>query len=183
MTQNEEFNDLDRIASGDHDAFRHVFMKYHPKVKFFISCMVKSETIAEELSQDIFLKVWTSREHLPNLRSFNAYLFKMSKNAALNYLEHKYIEDSYVVNYSQTTTVANPEEELSAKELEFLVQLAVDRMPEQRRKIYIMSRVENIKNGKIAEILHLSPKTINNQLSLALKEIREILALAFLFFL
>ena len=183
MTYNEELNNLKKVALGDHEVFRSIFMKYYPKAKYFIAHIVKSEEIAEDLSQDIFLRVWTSREHLPNLRSFNAYIYKMAKNAALNYLEHKYVEDSYTSNYNQQSESTTPEEELNAKELELLVQIAIDRMPEQRRKIYIMSRVENIKNGKIAEILGLSEKTINNQLSLALKEIRDILTLAFLFFL
>ena len=183
MIHNEELNNLERIASGDHEAFRSIFMKYYPKVKYFIAHIIKSEEIAEDLSQDIFFRVWASKEYLPDLRSFNAYIYRMAKNSALNYLEHKYIEDTYIANYSHQSESTTPEEELNAKELEFLIQIAIDQMPEQRRKIYIKSRIENIKNGKIAEILGLSEKTINNQLSLALKDIRDILALAFLFFL
>jgi len=183
VMQNEEHNYLERTALGDHEAFRSIFMKYFPKVKYFIVHIVKSEELAEDLSQDIFFKIWISKEYLPNLRSFNAYIYKMAKHAALNHLEHKYVEDSYLANYSSQSEAATPEEELDAKELELLIQIAIDLMPEQRRKIYIMSRVENIKNGKIAEILRLSEKTVNNQLSLALKEIRKIVTLASLFFL
>lgn len=182
MINDEEQNILEKIASGDHEAFRSIFMQYYPKVKYFIAHIIKSEETAEDLSQDIFFRIWQSKEHLPNLRSFNAYIYRIAKNSALNHLEHKYIEDAYVTNYRHQSKSLTPEEELDAKELEFLIQIAIDQMPEQRRNIYIMSRIENIKNGKIAEILGLSEKTINNQLSLALKEIRDILALAFLFF-
>ncbi len=181
MVHNEEQNILEKVSQSDHDAFRLIFMKYYPKTKYFITHIIKSEDIAEDLSQDIFLKIWTNKEHLPNLRSFNAYVYKMARFAALDYLKHKVVEETFAANYKQPTT-ADPEEELNAKELELLVQIAIDLMPEQRRRIYIMSREENIQNKEIAEILGLSEKTINNQLSLALKDIRNLLALAFLFF-
>ncbi|MFV0553198.1 MAG: RNA polymerase sigma-70 factor [Mangrovibacterium sp.] len=184
MKYTDETYCLERIAIGDHAAFDAAFMQYFPKVKYFIANLIKSESIAEELSQDIFLKIWTSREHLPNLRSFNSYVFRMAKNSALNYLEHKYVEESYVANYnSQTANNATPEEELNAKELELLIQLTVDRMPEQRRKIYTMSRVELLEVDKIAELLGITPKTVHNQLSLALRDIRTMLSLILAFYL
>jgi RNA polymerase sigma-70 factor (ECF subfamily) len=181
MMPNEETNNLKKIAVGDHDAFRSIFMKYYPKIKYFIAHIIKSETIAEELSQDIFLRIWENREDMLKIRSFNAYMYRTAKNSALNYLEHKFVEESYIANYSQHMII-NPEGELDAKELEFLVQLAVGRMPEQRRKIYIMSRVENLEKEEIAEKLKLTKKTVENQLSLALKDIRKILSLAVVFF-
>jgi|GEM_PF-6831654 len=87
------------------------------------------------------LKIWENRKKLPDVRSINSYLYRMAKHAALNYLDHKYIEEVYVAGYSQPAG-ADPEEELEAKELEFLIRLIVERMPEQRRKVYMMSRVE-----------------------------------------
>ena len=182
MIQREEIECLRRIAGGDHDAFRSIFMKYYPKMKYFIFNIVKSEAIAEELSQDIFLKIWENKEKLCKIHSFNAYIYRIAKNTALNYLEHKYVEDSYFSNYKQATII-NPNDELDAKELEFLVQLAVKKMPEQRRKIYIMSRVENLEKEEIAERLCLSKKTVENQLSLALQGIRKALLYTGLFFL
>lgn len=183
MTQNEEYIVLEKIASGDHDAFRYVFMTYFPKVKYFITNIVKSDVIAEELAQDIFLKVWTTRESLPELRSFNAYIYKMARNTALNYLDRKYVEEAYLANYTPSPNAAtNPVDELEAKELELLVQLTVDQMPEQRRRIYTMSRIENLKNEEIAEKLNLSKKTVENHLNLALKDIRNVLAAALFFF-
>lgn len=182
MVLNNENNGLRLIAHGDHSAFRSLFIKYFPKIKYFISHLIKSEAIADELTQDIFLKVWENKDTLPDIRSINAYLYRMAKHSAINYLEHKYIEEAYRVEYTQPEST-RPEEELEAKELEFLIRLTVDRMPEQRRKIYVMSRVEYIKNSEIAKTLDISEKTVNNQLSLALNEIRRMLqfALVFLF--
>ncbi len=115
MIQQEDMNNFERTAMRDHEAFRSIFMKY------FIPHLIKSETIAEELSQDIFLKIWENRERSLNIRSFSAYIYRIAKNTALNYLEHKFVEESYIANYDHSM-VTNPEEELDAKELEFLIQ-------------------------------------------------------------
>lgn len=183
MTQNEEIKNLEKIALGDHDAFHAIFIEYFPKIKYFIAHIIKSESVAEDLSQDIFLKIWNSREYLPELRSFKAYIFRMTRNAAFNYLDHKFVEDSYITNHQSSTSVATPEEELEAMELELLLEFAIEKMPEQRRKIFKMSRIENLNNEEIAAKIGVTKKTVSNQLSLAQKEIRDILTLALLFFL
>lgn len=183
MTSGENIDHLREIASGDHDAFRLVFMKYFPRVKCFIAHIVKSNDDAEDLAQDIFLKIWMSREMLPDLRSFNAWIYRMARNSALNHLDHKYVIAAFAARPAtaghETTT---PEDTLSARDMDMLIRIAVDRMPEQRRRIWVMSRDGNIKNHKIAEILGLTEKTVNNQISLALKEIQSVLAAALLFF-
>ena len=181
MVLNEENIQLQKIASGEHDAFRCLFMRYFPKVKYFIASIVKSEAVAEELSQDIFLKIWMGRGQLPTLRSFNAYIYRMARNAALNYLDHKYLEENYLANIDPPTST-NPIDDIEARELELLIQLTVDRLPDHRRRVYTMSRVENLKNDEIAEKLNLSKKTVENHLNLALKDIRNVLTAALLFF-
>lgn len=181
MMPNEEIDSLRKIAVGDPEAFRSIFMKYYPRIKYFIAHLIKSETIAEELSQDIFLKLWENRGNVLNIRSFNAYMYRTAKNMALNYLEHKLIEQSYIDNCNQPAEI-DPEEKLNADELLFLVRLTVSRMPTQRRRIFIMSRVYNLEKETISEKLGLSKKTVENQLSLALKDIRKVLSLAIVFF-
>ena len=180
MGLNEKHN-IEKIASGDHMAFQDMFMAYFPKMKYFIGHIVKSESVAEEISQDIFMKVWLNREFLPNLKSLNAYLYKMARNMSINYLEHKYVEDTFLSNY-KAMHAEDLNDELDARELELLVQLTIDRMPEQRRKVYIMNRMEHLKNDEIAALLSLSKKTVENHLNLALKEIRRVLASAILLF-
>lgn len=180
MGLNEKHN-IEKIASGDHKAFQDLFMEYFPKMKYFIHHIVKSESVAEELSQDVFMRIWLNREILPNLRSLNAYIYKMARNAALNYLEHKYVEDTFLLNF-KSASVEDLSDELDARELEFLVQLTVERMPEQRRRIYMMNRMEHLKNDEIASLLSLSKKTVENHLNLALKEIRKVLTAATILF-
>jgi RNA polymerase sigma-70 factor (ECF subfamily) len=173
--------DLDKLALGDHEAFRRLFMAYYPKIKIFITHFVKSEAIAEELSQDVFEHIWTEKDSLPNLKSINAYLFRMAKNAAINHLNHKTVEENYASSYTLLEEYSM-EEEILAKELKLQIQLTVEKMPKQRRLIFELSRIKNLKNIEIAEKLNISKRTVETHLNLALNQIRRVTALSFSFF-
>jgi RNA polymerase sigma-70 factor (ECF subfamily) len=181
MLHNEEYIDLEKLALGDQDTFRCLFLKYYPKVKSFITYFVKVEAIAEELSQDIFEYIWMNKEYLSDVKAINAYLFHIAKNKAINYLNHQRIEEDYISTHIdlQEYTI---EDNFYAKELELLIRLTVEKMPEQRRRIFEMSRFKNLKNSEIAEKLNISKKTVENHINLALKQIREVTAVFVLFF-
>jgi RNA polymerase sigma-70 factor (ECF subfamily) len=176
--QIEQANDhqaITKLAQGDHEAFRSLFMKYFPKLKFFIAGLVKSEAVAEELAQELFVRLWEKREILTMVQSFNAYLYRTAKNAAINYLNHKYVEQNHVRQHNEYQV--QPSDELfQAKEMELLIWLTVEKMPEQRKKIFKMSRTAYLKNEEIAQKLNISKKTVENHLTLALKELRQLLS-------
>jgi RNA polymerase sigma-70 factor (ECF subfamily) len=177
--ENEKFN-------GNNDTtFYQLYMKFFPKVKYFINYFVKSEAIAEDLSQDIFERIWMNRERFFNMEHMNAYLFRMAKNYSINYLQHKVVEKDFASSYIDFANLKEclTEEEIYAKELELLILLTVEKMPEQRRRIFEMSRIKNLKNHEIAKKLHISKKTVENHLSTALKQIREVISLSLIFFL
>ncbi len=181
MSTNDELKLAKKLALGDHVAYKELFMKYFPKVKYFIAHLVKSETTAEELAQEIFVKLWEGREKLASVQSCNSYIYRMAKNATLNYMEHKSVEKAYMEQY-EGDMGQSIEEELYARETELLVQLTVNNMPPQRKKIYQMSREEGIKNDEIAEQLNISKKTVENHLNIALNEIRKTISLFAMFF-
>lgn len=171
------------LILGNHSAFEGLFMKYFPKVKCFITHLVKSEEVGEELAQDIFMKVWEYRERLGHVQSFNAYIYRMSRNIAFNYLEHKYVEEIYVEKQQGVSMSISPEDEMYAREIELLEQLTVNNMPPKRKEIYQMSRKRGLANEEIAKELNITKKTVENHLNLALKEIRKALSLFTSFFL
>jgi RNA polymerase sigma-70 factor (ECF subfamily) len=173
---------LEKLAIGDHEAFRYLFMTYYPKLNAFMNQFVGSEAIAEDLSQDVFEKIWLNREYASNLQSFNAYIYRIAKNTAINYLDRKAVEKNYISSYFSFLPEISIEEEIDAKELELLVQLTIEKMPEQRRRIFTMSRVEGLKNMEIASILNLSKRTVEAHLNQALKQIREAIAILLVFF-
>lgn len=172
---------IKELVLGSHDAFRCLFMNYFPKVKYFINHLTKSEIIAEELAQDVFMRIWESREQLGCVESFNSYVYRMAKNMALNYLRRKYVEESYLEEYEGETELTI-EGELYAREIKLLEQLTVSRMPRKRKAIYEMSRKEGLTNDEIASRMGISKKTVENHLNLALKEIRKTLFLFTSFF-
>ncbi|MDR0844185.1 MAG: RNA polymerase sigma-70 factor [Tannerella sp.] len=178
---NEETQRMIELASGSHEAYKVLFLKYFPRVKYFINHLIKSEAIAEELSQDVFMKVWEFRERMLEVKSFNSYVFRMAKNEALNHLDHRLLEKRYAELY-RSEAVQTEDNGWEAKEIGLLEQLTVDRMPPQRKRVYEMSRMDGLSHAEIATRLGISKKTVENHLTLALKELNKILYIITLFF-
>jgi RNA polymerase sigma-70 factor (ECF subfamily) len=170
-----EKDDLNGLIA-EREKFRMLFLRYYPKVEGFLTALLKNKTVAKDLSQDVFAHLWEERENLSAIRSLDAYLFSMARNAALNQMKHH----ALVTNYLQSCTdlppeVSDGEERLYAREEKLLIDLCVGKMPPQRRRIYRMSREEGLKNEEIAVRLGLSKKTVENHLNLALGELRKLL--------
>ncbi|MBB4038179.1 RNA polymerase sigma-70 factor (ECF subfamily) [Dysgonomonas hofstadii] len=179
---NEKIMLLKALSLGDRNAFRTVFLNYFPKVKGFIAHLLKNTVIAEDLSQEIFINIWESKETLTAIRSFDAYIYRMAKNAVINQIKRDLYHNEYIKYETAKSEDFSLEEEIFAKEIRLLIDLTVTKMPDQRRRIYNMSRVEGLKNDEIAEKLHISKKTVENHLNMALKEIRKSISFMLLFF-
>ena len=167
---------IQRLSEGDQSAYRAVFEHFYPRVWEFIRRIVKSDTIAEDVAQDIFVKVWERREMFSvAVQSFSNYLYVMSRNAAINALRH-YGRISPLVDEAFNNQTNNSlEEDYYAQEKELIIRLVVCRMPEQRRRIFEMSRYMGMDNSTIATTLNISKKTVENHLTLALKTLRSML--------
>lgn len=168
---------IQRLSEGDQSAYRAVFEHFYPRVWEFIRRIVKSDTIAEDVAQDIFVKVWERREMFSvAVQSFSNYLYVMSRNAAINALRH-YGRISPLVDEAFNNQTNNSlEEDYYAQEKELIIRLVVCRMPEQRRRIFEMSRYMGMDNSTIATTLNISKKTVENHLTLALKTLRSVLS-------
>lgn len=172
---------LGRIAAGDNEAFRTLFEMFFPKVKIFLVKFLKDEVVAEDLSQDIFVKIWTYRETLPDIRSFNTYIYRMTRNAALNHIRG----GRQKINLSDISILDDKdiESEYQTKEKELLIRLTVEHMPPQRQRIFKMSREQGLSNDDIALKLGISKKTVENNITLALRELRDVIIAFLVFFL
>lgn len=176
---------IEALQQGSHKAFEEVFLAYFDKVKHLLIGLLRSENDAEELAQDIFVRLWMNHISIDPNKAFNTYLYTTTRNAALNYLKHKLVEENYKNSFSSLDEeeADSSDEILFAKEISLLVEMAVSRMPVQRKKIYQMSREKGISNNEIAEELGISKKTVENQLSLALQEIKRVISAFLIFFL
>lgn len=169
MNNNIDIKTLEAFQDGNHKAFETIFIAYYNKTKTFIDGYIKSEPDAEELTEDLFVNLWINRHSIDTSRSFNSYLHTIARNAAINFLKHKYVCDAYLNNNQETGYSSTSEEDLIAKELD-------GGMPEQRRMIYTLSRNEGLSNAEIAERLNTTKRNVESQLSLALKEIRKVIS-------
>ena len=172
---------LTRIANGDNEAFRTLFEMFFPKVKVFLVKFLKDEVVAEDISQDIFVKIWTHRDVLPDIRSFNTYIYRMTRNAALNHIRgsRKQID----ISGMSILDDKDIEAEYYTKEKELLIRLTVEQMPPQRQRIFKMSREQGLSNDDISRKLGISKKTVENNITLALKELRDVVIAFIIFFL
>jgi len=182
MHSYEEKQQLQALGKGDKKAFDALFRNYFPKLKNFLDGFLHNENEAEDLAQDIFVKLWQNHSLFIHIENLNAYLYTAAKNMLYNYIERsqktKFLSIASVI---ELPTIDKLEELLAAKDLESLIDCAVEKMPPQRKTIFNLSRKEGLSNKKIALHLHISKRTVETHISAALSDIRKALRL-FLFF-
>lgn len=175
---------IESLQGGSHQAFETIFLKYFPKVKYYINGYVKSIDVAEELTQNIFLKIWENHDSLvittKGERSFDSYIYTIAYRQTIDYIRSRQVRESFYNDQMLLhPDLVNSEDEYITEETMLLVEMEIENMPEKQRIIYKMSRNQGIPNDKIAEELDISKRTVENQLSLAMKKIRNILSLFF----
>lgn len=178
MTRKEERLLLNALGNSDRKAFAVLYNLYAGKCLHFVTSVLKDDEVSKDITHDIFVKVWLKRDLISKVDSFSSYLFKMVRNAVMDSLEsavirRRFILESLVMSEEFCSYV---DEKVSLDELQMLVFNAVNKMPEQRRRIFMMSRYSGIPNVKIAEILGLNIRTVENHITNALSDIRLTLA-------
>lgn len=166
---------LAKIKIGDEVYFEQIFKKYYFALCFYAQKYVKSYEVAEEIAQDVFLKLWEKREQLEITSSLKAYLFRATHNFSINYLNHKKIENKYKLFYTNVLK----ELELSHNEnyyepdFEDKIEKAIESLPKKCQEIFKLSRFDFLKYSEIAEKRGISIKTVEAQISKALKILRK----------
>lgn len=166
---------LQAFGKGDERAFDYLFLTYQPKLLYFIEGFVKDHEQARDLSQEIFISLWNDRKNCSHITNFKSYLFQMARHAIYNYFDHCLVNEKYVKEIlSAPISFDSTEEKVFAVELQEMINLLVSHMPKQRQRIYRMSREQGISNEDIARELNISKRTVENQLSHALAQIRQL---------
>lgn len=172
------------LSKGDPRAFEMLFLHHFPRLKRFMFSLLKNEEEAEDLAQDIFVKIWQNRSSVASVHNFSAYLYRMARNAVYSHLEHEVLVADYAArkNTQPAPSQDELEELLFAKELKAMIDLSVAKMPPQRKHIYEMSRNEGLSNDDIAQRLSISKRTVEVHISAALADIRKVIRTLLLFF-
>ncbi|MDI9364081.1 MAG: RNA polymerase sigma-70 factor [Flavobacterium sp.] len=165
---------LQLMSSGNEMAFKKLYDKYYDKIFAVALNFTKSKVIAEEIVQDVFLKIWLKREALTGVDNFEAYLFIMARNHIYNCLRSK-MKDIVYLDYLQNyfAVVEDATSSLYTKDIYKLISEAREKLPPQQRRVFELSRYEGLNHKAIAEKLSISTLTVKAHLTKALQFIRQ----------
>ena len=166
---------LQKLKQGDKKALETLFKTYYSSLVKFARNILKNTEQAEDITQDVFIKIWDKREDLAHISSFKAYLFMAVRNQCFNTLkvnERKNWLDDEPENYENYMT-NHVEATLNAKHLNQKINEAIELLPEKCKLTFQLSRFENLSYKEIADTMNVSVKTVENQMGKALALLRK----------
>lgn len=164
----------ERIAHNDQQAFAELFRHFYDRLFHFCIQYVHSHEAAEEIVSDVFVKIWNRRVELKEVLNLEVYLFVAVKNHSLNYLQQYSSFRIVEIDGSSSAKLINtvdPERQLEWKEILFKLDRVVNSLPEQCRKVFKLVKEEGFKYKEVAEILNISPRTVETQLARAMRRL------------
>ena len=164
-----------QIAEQDDEAaFAEIFKYYYPKLLLFTKAILKNHELAEEAVEDVFLKLWQNRKMLPAINNLNYYLLVAAKHTAIDYLEKIKRHASFSLDEVEITFAqipVDPENKLISAEAITIIQHIIDSLPPKCKLIFRLVKEEGLKYKEVAELLNVSVKTVETQMSLAFAKI------------
>lgn len=163
-----------RLKVGDKKAFEEIFRKYREKIYYFAIRYYNSCEDAENVVQDVFIKLWDERENVKEDLSLNNYIYTIAKNHLFNIQRKKINEKayrSYLIEH--LIQIPNLENEMIFADLKATIDKVIDELPAQRKKVFVMGNMEGMSNKEMAEVLNLSVRTIEVHKSLALQTLKK----------
>jgi RNA polymerase sigma-70 factor (family 1) len=165
---------LKLVVAGDKNAFTQVYNNYRNKIYSIAFELTESSAVAEEIVQDVFLKIWVKRATLDEVTHFRAYLFTITRNYVFTALKRIARKEAIEVNAMQDAPLYyhDTENRVLNNEYTRILQAAIDRLPEQQRQVYNLIKKEGYKREEVAAALRLSPETVKTHLAQAMRSIR-----------
>ena len=174
MNSSEEKTFFEKIRSNDEKAFEQLFHRYYSHLCLFASRILQDDLSAEEIVQDFFVKLWEKRNDISIKTSVKSYLYRSVKNLCLNQIEHNNIKLRYAQNVlSEKMHHLTDDSAFSEIDLTKKIEESIQSLPDKRREIFRLSREEGLKYREIAEKLNISIKTVEAQMGLAIKNLRD----------
>lgn len=165
------------ISQGKESAFKMLFDQYKHRVYATAFAFTENKADAEEVVQEVFLRVWKGREKLPEITLFSAWLHTVTRNRCLTALKKKAIEQQRRIEISTNLPISTEDTDanIQEKEMQTLLHTALTRLSPQQRKVFIMSRLQGLDRKTIAKKLELAPATVSVHLTIALKSMKRYL--------
>lgn len=163
------------IKQGDQQAFKALYLQFKNPIYAYALKFFKSRELAEELVQEVFMRIWKYRDKLDEQGNISAYLYQIARNSIYEQLKKasrdKELRVTLFSQGSESGMII--ETEYTHKELLEVYTRAVDLLPRQRKKVFQMSRNDNLSHEEIAQILDISKNTVKDQVTKASRFIRK----------
>lgn len=166
---------LGKLAEGDLSAYRFLFDRHFADLCNFLNIYCRSKEVSEEIALELFGIIWEKRGTLLIRISFRSYLFSAARYRAISHLRKTHRQLFANLDHEANEKTHDPDSLhlLEVNELRTILETALNQLPAQNRRIFLMAREEDLSHKEIAERLNLSPKTVENQVGIALKKLRE----------
>lgn len=152
--------------------FEKLYKRFHPSLLAFAIYLTGSKGDAAELVNDVFLSVWNKRSSLPIDESLKPYLFTSVKNRSVNFLKKPKVKTLEILPNDRESTF-RADKPLEEKEANHQLSVILNSLPPKCKQVFMMSRFDGLKNKEIADLLEISIKTVENQMTRALKIFKE----------
>ena len=171
----DSYSIVERLKAGEREAYRSLFLLYYPSVLSFVRGFTKDSSIAEDIAQDVFMKIWIYRSSLDEDKPIRNYLFLLSRRQLCSWFRKKVTLQKYIIELSEEEleNIIDEYESEDANELMSLAMEIIGKMPEKRRCAFILSRSKGLPSDEIAKQMGISRRTVDKHLELALRTLRN----------
>lgn len=153
------------------EKFEIIYKTYYTTLRNVVENIINDKDASHDVVQEVFLKLWRKREELDLILHPKSYLYRSAVNAAISYLETN--KQPVQLTDLKVADTEHADSNILTRELEIKIRLALDKLPAKCKAIFVLSRFENMKYKEIAGFLDISEKTVENQMGIALKRMRE----------
>ena len=166
---------FDKMKKGDKESFKFFFEAYYSDLCNYVNLFVRNESLSEEIIQEVYIYLWNNRGKIKINNSVRAYLFAASKNKSLNHIRNEKVRARALSKLADDVQghVPQPDEIMQEQEYHKMLSGMIDQLPPRCREILLLSRKHGYTNEKIATELKISNKTVENQMTIALRKMRE----------
>ena len=169
-----------RLRDGDHKAFLEIYNRHSKTLYHFARKFIQDTDVIDDIIHDSFLNLWNARHRIKGEYPIESYLFRIVRNLVFKHLKSQLRSTEAMVElkyFEEERSVArSAEQAVIEEEYEDIYELAIDRLPPQRKKIFMMCREEGLSHKEIAQFLNISPNTVKEHMSLAMKTIQDYIA-------
>lgn len=171
----DEVELLQKIAKGNERAFKIIYDQYKKKIYHYAMGFLHSEVYAEEVMQEVFLKIWLMGEEVQSISSLEAYLKTLTRNRSLDTLRKVIVDQKFGLHITKDYSESHneTEESILLNDTRVVLAHAIDKLPRQQREVYLLCQNEGLKYDEVAIRLNISVNTVKTHMKRALASIRS----------